>query len=68
MLVSEVAAMTTDKEKAASPCQGEAATKDFHKSNLTPLDPLQGWFGLAKSAKVTEQYKHQFLKQKRGTK
>ena len=39
------------QNKAASPCQGEAAKEIQLNLNNTPSDPLRQWFELAANAK-----------------
>lgn len=47
--------MSATKEKAASPCQGEAALQTNLSRNNTPIDLLQGWLALAANAKANQQ-------------
>lgn len=60
--------MSATKEKAASPCQGEAAQQTNLSNNNTPLDLLQGWFALAIKAKANQQKNQSKRIWKRGRK
>lgn len=57
--------MTAPKEKAASPCQGEAALQTNHKQDHTAIDPLMGWHALAKPSRDRQQ-KKAWLRRKGG--
>ena len=60
--------MTNPKEKAANPCQGEAAQQTNHTKNSNRPDALLQWDALAANAKNL-QLKHQQKREwKRGRK
>jgi len=47
----------TDKKKPHSASTGTASNNSFDKRNHTALDPLQGWFDLAKPSRDRQRKK-----------
>ena len=60
--------MTTTNEKAARPCQGEAAQKTNLEADITPNKPLLGWFDLTATAKDSRTKRSQKRSWKRDRK
>ena len=60
--------MTATKEKAASPCQVEAAQKQKLNPYITPNNPLQGWVDLSANGKESRANRRQKRYWKRGRK
>lgn len=56
----------TAKEKAAGPCQGEAAQQTKINSDNTPKNPLQGWVDLSVNGKESRTKRRQKRGWKRG--
>jgi hypothetical protein len=64
----KVATMKATKEKAASPCQGEAAQQTNHNQNSNRPDALLQWHALGANAKSLQIKRQQKREWKRGRK
>lgn len=60
--------MTNPKERAASPCKGEAAQQTNHNQNSNRPDALLQWHALAANAKSFQLKRQQKREWKRGRK